>query len=289
MLSKPGFLLLTGLLALAVVAIGGGTAAEAGTGSMTAMSLDTDIAGNSATAIGTVQECAEVDPGNTIVLDLVADGIPASNPMIAWGALVSLNGTALQITALDDQIMIGADPDSTEGPASEPVPGPPDSDFSMAAFDTSGAVGAETGDGVLARMTIEVQAGAADGVYDLFLGAAGHTDPNAVTWEPDGLGNARLAVGTATCATGTLQGDVDCNNSVTAVDSLKVLRSNASLPVVQVGPEPDPCQDIGTGTPIMGDVDCSGGVNAVDALKILRHNAGLSVSQTEPCPDIGTF
>ncbi|HET9476395.1 MAG TPA: hypothetical protein VFP63_02780 [Dehalococcoidia bacterium] len=81
-----------------------------------------------------------------------------------------------------------------------------------------------------------------------------------------------------------LQGDVDCSGAVLATDALKVLRHIAGLSVVQS----EPCDNIGTGTPLQGDVDCSGAVLATDALKILRHIAGLSVVQTPPCDTIGT-
>jgi DNA-binding beta-propeller fold protein YncE len=81
-----------------------------------------------------------------------------------------------------------------------------------------------------------------------------------------------------------IQGDVDCNGDVNAVDALKLLRSNAGLSVTQT----EPCPGIGTLTPKFGDVDCNNAVSSVDALKVLRDNAGLSVSQTNPCADIGT-
>jgi hypothetical protein len=80
-------------------------------------------------------------------------------------------------------------------------------------------------------------------------------------------------------------GNVDCNDAVNSVDSLKVLRHNAALTVSQE----EPCQDIGLAlaiTGIMGDVDCTGGVSAVDSLKILRAVAGLSVSQQPGCPPV---
>ena len=80
-------------------------------------------------------------------------------------------------------------------------------------------------------------------------------------------------------------GDVDCNASVDAVDSLKVLRYVAGLSVSQT----EPCPDIGSAVPpVFGDADCNASVDAVDSLKLLRYVAGLSVSQTEPCPDIGS-
>jgi hypothetical protein len=88
-------------------------------------------------------------------------------------------------------------------------------------------------------------------------------------------------------------GNVDCSadpNAVSAVDSLKILRFNASLSVTQN----EPCLDIGFSrllTPpanwMMGDGDCSGGVSSVDALKILRANAGLSVTYVGAgCPQV---
>jgi len=94
-------------------------------------------------------------------------------------------------------------------------------------------------------------------------------------------------------------GNVDCTGGINSIDALKVLRYAASLPVTQIGPEPDACPDIGvdpvTGGGVQGDVDCSGGVNAVnsiDALKLLRFAAGLPVTQIGPepdgCPNIGT-
>ena len=85
---------------------------------------------------------------------------------------------------------------------------------------------------------------------------------------------------------------MDCNEKVDSVDSLKVLRYVAGLPVVQN----EPCTDIGVGMPgfaahggqhLQGDVDCGGDVSSVDALKVLRYVASLPVNQTEPCTDIG--
>ncbi len=46
------------------------------------------------------------------------------------------------------------------------------------------------------------------------------------------------------------EANVDCSGSgINAVDALKILRHSASLPVVQIGPEPDACPDIGTALP----------------------------------------
>lgn len=81
-----------------------------------------------------------------------------------------------------------------------------------------------------------------------------------------------------------VQGDVDCNGTVNSVDSLKILRFVAQLPVAQ-GPG---CPQIGAQmASLFGDVDCSGGVNAVDSLKLLRHVASLPVSQPGGCAGLG--
>ena len=70
---------------------------------------------------------------------------------------------------------------------------------------------------------------------------------------------------------------------VSAVDSLKVLRFVAGLPVSQH----EPCTDIGDEAEwgwMWGDVDCRGAVTAVDSLKVLRYVAGLPVSMPGGCP-----
>lgn len=83
-----------------------------------------------------------------------------------------------------------------------------------------------------------------------------------------------------------LQGDVDCDGDVDAVDALKILQFVAVLPFAQ---EPG-CPQIGEpfSDQLFGDVDCDGDVDAVDALKILQFVAGLPFEQMEPCADIGT-
>ena len=72
------------------------------------------------------------------------------------------------------------------------------------------------------------------------------------------------------------QGDVNCDDQVTAVDALFILRDVAQIP------PPAGCLDLA------GDVNCDGAKTAVDALGVLRFVAGLPVNQNDPCADIGT-
>jgi hypothetical protein len=83
-----------------------------------------------------------------------------------------------------------------------------------------------------------------------------------------------------------LSGDVDCGETVNSVDALKLLRHNAGLPVQQTEPCLDIGSPLASGFN-KGDVSCSQGVNAVDALLILRTVADLPVGLPPGCPAIG--
>ncbi len=90
-----------------------------------------------------------------------------------------------------------------------------------------------------------------------------------------------------------LWADIDCDNNVNPVDSLKILRADAGLSVSQSANCPTPGGDLnvqwgGLSTnEKWADADCSGGLDPADSLKILRFDAGLFYIQQEPCPDIG--
>jgi hypothetical protein len=114
-----------------------------------------------------------------------------------------------------------------------------------------------------------------------------------VTLTPDHEGTATVTLAgpcgleseiTVTVLPGGLHGDVDCDDDVDSVDSLKVLRHVAGLDVAQT----EPCPDIGTGVPIFGDIDCDDDVDSVDSLRILRHVAGLPNNLGPGCGPVGT-
>jgi len=292
MIRKSLLLGIAALMALGVFALSGDTArAVTGVGSMTAMSIDMDPTGNTNTSVGTIEDCVQAAAGATVTVNIVAQGIPVGYEMIAFISIIGMDDTVLSVGSVDDSNLIGAAAGSSPISGSE---SPPDSDGSPATFNVSAADtgpipgSSESGDGILAILGIDINAAAADGLYSLVLSDSGHADTGGInTWEPNVYNHGAIAVGAEVCPT-FVQGDVDCNGAVNSVDSLKILRRNAGLPVAQN----DPCDDIGTGTPIMGDVDCGGTVTSVDSLKILRHNAGLPVTQIGPepdaCPNIGT-
>ncbi len=83
-------------------------------------------------------------------------------------------------------------------------------------------------------------------------------------------------------------GDVDCDDSLTAVDALKLLRHVVGLPNSPWVPQ---CPLLGQRvlglTLLWGDIDCSSDVSAVDALQILRYVAGLPTGTPTSCPVLG--
>ncbi|HSP54363.1 MAG TPA: dockerin type I domain-containing protein [Dehalococcoidia bacterium] len=73
----------------------------------------------------------------------------------------------------------------------------------------------------------------------------------------------------------SLQGDVNCDTAVNAVDSLQVLRSVAGLSTSAA------C------LANAGDTNCDSAINAIDALRVLRYVAGLTNTTPEGCATIG--
>ena len=316
MIRKPLVLGTATLLALALVAVGSSSdssiQASHLVGVADRIAIDTDPTGNTATSLGTREDCVVASLDTDVSLQVTVKAVPAysnngtpanygddTGGIIGFAYLVTYDPVALSVSARDvSGTLLGANAGSSAFDASDPEPDT-DGEFFAQGADTAtgGAAGTtEQGDGVLHNITIHVDANAASGLYPLFLFDGGIVDAQSIGKAAAELLLAQIAVG-VTCTAAPppppiIMGDVDCSNTVTSVDALKVLRSNAGLSVAQTGN----CIDIGISTTIdstppnvhIGDVDCGGSVNSVDALKILRKNANLSVTQTEPCDDIGT-
>ena len=277
------------------------------------MAVDADVNGNTATSLGTREDCVSTTAGGTVTIDVTVEGIPAvdtkgtTEPADDTGGIIGFtfslvfDPVPLSITSSDPvSYLLGSNAGSNVFSFDEPVPDPFEDNYFLASnADFGTPPGAtESGSGVLDRITIEVDAAAADGLYPLYLFDAVHLDAKSINRLAPALYGANIAVGSAVCAAPAppppgIVGDVDCTGTVNAIDALKVLRNNAGLLVAQT----EPCTDVGISTvanetsPVprhIGDVDCSGAVNAIDALKVLRKNANLPVTQTEPCDDIGT-
>src|SRR6266571_4966879 len=94
-------------LLLAVVSTSGASG-----GGMDAMSIDLDPSGNTATSLGPLDSCREVQPGDTLTFDVTATNIPASNPMIGFQYVVVYDDTNFTIQTQDHQFLLAATPGS---------------------------------------------------------------------------------------------------------------------------------------------------------------------------------
>ena len=132
--------------------------------------------------------------------------------------------------------------------------------------------------------------GAIGACSDLTINVVSHLGPDPEDAETNPTTtNGRICIA-AEPGTERLWGDGDCSGSVSPVDSLKTLRSDAGLSVSQTGDCPNIASSVtvdGTSR-LWNDVDCGGSVSPVDSLKTLRHDAGLSVSQSGGCPGVAT-
>lgn len=245
-----GLLATIALVAVAVLPGDGASQASAGNGGMEAMSIDADPTGNTATTLGERNDCVEAEAGSDVVVDVTALNIPASNPMIGFAFNLNYDPDNVSVTAVDNEMLLTSAADSNLFDATEPVP---DSDgvFNVGPVDTGPQTSAESGSGVLSRITLSVDPGAPAGAQLLTLNDLGHVDTQNVGHAPQSVFNAQIAVG------------VDCE----------------SLPPPPT-PTPPPAF-------VNGDIDCDGDVDAVDALQVLRHVAGLGANQMQPCPPVG--
>ena len=163
------------------------------TGGMDAMSIDTDVAGNTATSLGARNNCAVVAPGANVTVDVTAENLPASNPMIAFTFDLNYPQAVATVGSAEPNFLLGSAPGSSIGDASESVP---DSDgrFSVGVLDFATPEATESGSGVLMRLTISVSPQASPGQYILTLANAAHVDPLNELRFPDVLNYAFLAV-----------------------------------------------------------------------------------------------
>jgi hypothetical protein len=118
--------------------------------------IDTDPAGNSDTAVGTIDACQAVTPGDTFQVDVTIQGV---TDLAGFEAHLLYDPSVLKVTAVDHNFLLATAGSATnwgEAPTSQN----PDTDGTLSvivALMPLPAVGAN-GDGVLARITFEAVA-----------------------------------------------------------------------------------------------------------------------------------
>jgi hypothetical protein len=214
------------LLILAAMLALQGDARASHEGGMDAMSIDLDVAGNTATTLGPRDECLEVSPGDTLTLDVTAEGIPAQYPMIAFSFQLGHTPDAFSVDGSSSDFLLAALPGSQLFDVSQPTPDA-GGEWTAAAADTATPDTAETGSGVLSRVDLSVNVVTPPGLYTLTLTSAAHVDPFTDAFQPRALNWAWLAVG------------VPCENLPTQPPTPDVSHS-PTLPPPTYGPTSTP-------------------------------------------------
>jgi len=207
---------------------------------MDAMSVDMDPSGNTATSIGPREFCARInrngamdadeDTVDGLTIDVTAgpEGIPADNPMIGFTLALSYDAGLADIVAEDIRFLLASVPGSEVLGVSDDLP---DNDgvFNSTALDLTAGRTADSGPGVLTRITIVPVAAAAAGIHDLVLvdGAAAHVNAQNVGAAPEALNHGMLAV------------DVECP-AVQATPGPIITMTPRSTPFRTQGPTPPP-------------------------------------------------
>ncbi len=150
---------------------------------------------NTATSVGTVNQCAAMPFGGTLDFDVVTapGGIPAANAMTGYAYTLNYDPMAFRIIS-QTPMLIGANPGSVVVNSSDPLP---DSDgtFNVSVSDTGPIPGsAESGPGVLDRLRIEALIVAPPGAYFVYPSGDSHTDTDGAVHTPDLTTGAYLMV-----------------------------------------------------------------------------------------------
>jgi hypothetical protein len=128
----------------------------------TSIGIDADSSGNTATSLGTIDECAVISKGESHDVDIFVQNV---TDLLAWEAVITFDPKVLQIVGEDVQLFQAAN----EGSDVQDVSGElPDSDgrYWVQAFDAADPIAPDSGSGVLARITVQ---GVGPGVSELRL------------------------------------------------------------------------------------------------------------------------
>lgn len=273
---------------------------EATHGGMDTMSIDMNPAGNSSGAVGTLDTCARINKNNTqdadedfidgLFVDITGEGIPAYNnngtPSDASDDRGGLTGYqyalnyASQLTVSSQETssatvnILAANNASpaTIFNASEGVPDDETVNFntwSSLVVDT-GTDTPESGDGVLDRVSISVDAGITSGQYLITLTDNGHADASSAVYQPHSTGLANVAVGLGVMPVcGTLTTSLGYFHPITPVRILDT----------RTAPQGTPPGPAGPGGVITVDVTGVGGVPASGVTAVVANTTSVGSTQ----------
>jgi hypothetical protein len=109
------------------------------------------IPDNTATSLGSIEACIEVDSGAALDIDVYIKDLPPATPLRGFNVAFNYDPTVLNVTGVDVQQFL-ATGGSTLVPMLDPLPDS-DGDYGAGALDTSGPH--ESGEGVLVRLSLQ--------------------------------------------------------------------------------------------------------------------------------------
>ena len=159
--------------------------------------IDPAPSDNTALSVGTIETCREVTANETFDIDVVVSGIPTDRPMQGYQVDLIYDSVLFRVLGAEPDVMLGARPDSqVVGELTEDTPSQ-DGRFTVAAADFGSDPG-ETGSGVLARITLQVQEQASTEISTpLRLEEIEIIDDNLLPIEPEEVKVTQVAIGTA--------------------------------------------------------------------------------------------
>ena len=195
-----------GLIAAYIVATSGEPARASHAGGMDTMSLDMDPTGNTATSLGTREVCARInengiqdadeDSVDTVTLDATATNIPAGTAMIGFTHSISYNESELTIQSQNINFLLGVNAGSSVVDVGDLAPDVNNDNVFLTAAGDVGPIpaSAETGSGVLNRLTIETDPGASTGWHQLIMYGAQHIETDSTPHAADAIHSGTIAV-----------------------------------------------------------------------------------------------
>ena len=191
------------VLAAALIALGaiGLTRLQAASpgGAIGLVAVDTDTTGNTATSIGTVDECSIGSVGNPIDIDVIVNAVPtvaSGGGVQGFGFVLTYDPAVVTVSALNNLMLVAAGGGTVPLDFSEGTPSS-DGAFNVAFADFGANL--EEGAGVLSRITLQ---GAGVGVSDLTLSLLSVNDQSNNVYTITTIAGGRVAIG-ASCATPT--------------------------------------------------------------------------------------
>lgn len=138
----------------------------------TSLGIDADAEGNTATTLGTIDECVEIGEGESQVVDVFVRDV---TDLLAWGAVLTFEPEVLEVVDAEGALLLA----SAEGSEVQDIFQPLSAGrYELGAFDSADPAAPESGSGLLARVTVK---GVGRGVSELDLPLSdldGNGDPD---------------------------------------------------------------------------------------------------------------